>query len=170
VVHAFETRDDALRAIQGLKVAGFERHHIRVDTNDPSVADYIADEAGVDTSAAESERPAGIHGEGNILVWVDAGNNAELARRVMVDGLVDGAGIIESHIDRSILDSSTGSGAGVATSTGTATGMSPHAGYEGNTGSSVETSSGVLGQFAPGADTPNPDDDFPGHDRHKRRY
>jgi hypothetical protein len=169
VVHAFETRDDALRAIQGLKETGFNTHHIRIETSDPTAADYIADEAGVEALASETERPTDIPGHGDILVWVEAGNYAHLATRVMVDGLVDGAGIIESHED-GYRDSSTGSGAGVATSTGTATGITPGAGYEGNTGSSVETTSGVLGQFAPGADTSNPDDDFPGHERHHRHH
>lgn len=59
--------------------------------------------------------------------------------------------------------------AGVVTSTGTGTGISPDSGCEGNTGSTAESTTGVLGQFSPEADTPNRTDDFPGGEKHIER-
>lgn len=161
VIETFATEDDAIRAIQGLKLAGFDTDAITVAGRNHKDARRLAEM--VDVSATD-EWPDNTRDPRTDLfrIVVKAGDQAEFARRVMIDGLVDATGLPVEFEDESFLDSSVGSGAGVATSTGTATGIMPGAGYEGNTGSSVETTPGVLGQFAPGADTPDDEDDFPG--------
>jgi hypothetical protein len=92
-------------------------------------------------------------------VSVAAGNLAALAHQAMHDGLVYEGSMHASGRAHPYLDSSVGSGAGVATSEGTATGITPGAGYDANTGSSTQTTGGVLGQLAPG-----------GHAEHRRRF
>jgi hypothetical protein len=104
---------------------------------------------------------------GHILVAVAAGGRAEQARDVLHDGLAYTGHTHGTGHRHPYLDSSTGSGAGVVTSLGTGTGITPGSGYEGNTGSTAESSAGVLGQYAPGADTRSPSDDFPGHEAHE---
>ena len=106
---------------------------------------------------------------GHIVVAVQAGDQAYLAQGVMTDGIVYTGHMHSSAESHPYLDSSTGSGAGVVTSTGTGTGISPGSGYEGNTGSTAESTTGVLGQFSPGADTPNRTDDFRGWEKHVGR-
>lgn len=162
VIETFATEDDAIRAIQGLKAAGFEADNIKVAGRDRDAAERVAGQ--VDVSATDEWPDDGSGGANTDLfrIVVNAGEQAAFARRVMVDGLVDATGFYAESEDETFLDSSTGSGAGVAASTGTATGITPGAGYEGNTGSTAATSPGGLGQFAPGADTPDDEDDFPG--------
>jgi hypothetical protein len=167
VIHDYPTTDDAIRMIQALKLAGFKDKAISVISPNEDMARTVADTTGVRAEQApgvDTER-SGAFGqqlaEGHVMVVVDAGDRAELAQRIMHDGLVDGAGMYASRDDNVWIDTSTGSGAAVATSHGTATGMTPGGGYEPNTGSGVASTPGTLGQFAPGADTPNPDDDFP---------
>lgn len=167
VIETFATGDDAIRAIQGLKVAGFDTDAIKLAGRDHDEARRVAD--AVDVSVTDEWPDDGRGGENTDLfrIVVNAGDNAAFARRVILDGLVDATGFYaeaesEPAGSESFLDLSSGSGAGVATSTGTATGITPGSGYDGNTGSTAETTSGALGQFAPGADTPDDEDDFPG--------
>jgi hypothetical protein len=162
VIEVFDTADDAIRAIQGLKIAGFDTDQIRVAARDDGIAEHVREVTGASEDDNWPRNPADPPDAGQVRVVVWAGENATLARRVMLDGVVDATGL-DPLLDESIyLDSSTGSGAGVAASTGTATGITPGSGYEGNTGSTAETTPGALGQFAPRADSPDPDDDFPG--------
>jgi hypothetical protein len=150
--------DEAIRAVQGLKAAGFSEDDIRVEAADRAIAERVAELTGA--SIADEARGGAV-----VRVLVEAGSDVGIARTVMVDGIVDTLGVRPAPDDSVYLDSSTGSTAGVGTSTGTATGMAPGAGYEGNTGSSLASSAGPLGQLAPAADTPDPDDDFPGRKR-----
>jgi hypothetical protein len=167
VVHEYASTDDAIRMIQALKVAGIAEKHITVISQDEEVARTVADTTGARAAQVPGidEQRASAFGRhlaaGHVAVVVEAGEQATLAARIMRDGLVDGAGLYAERDESVFVDTSTGSGAAVATSTGTATGMTPGGGYEPNTGSGVATSGGTLGQFAPGADTPNLDDDFP---------
>lgn len=193
VVHDYTDPDDAIRAVQALRSAGFRKEQITVAASDDTVLQRI--DAGTDdhshegilrgaTHAIESiiDRLTG-HGvphdhargydekvaAGHIVVSVNAGERVHLARGVMEDGLVYTGHMHASGASHPYLNSSTGSGAGVVTSTGTGTGISPGSGYEGNTGSTAESTTGVLGQFSPGADTADRDDDFPGHEKHSGR-
>jgi hypothetical protein len=161
VIETFATEDDAIRAVQGLKMAGFDSDTITVAGRNHKDARRLADK--IDISATD-EWPNNTRDPetDQFRIVVRAGDRAAFARRVMVDGLVDATGLPVEFEDEAYLDSSVGSGAGVATSTGTATGITPGSGYEGNTGSSAETTPGVVGQFAPRADTPDDEDDFPG--------
>jgi|GEM_PF-2414262 len=190
VVQSFTNPDDAIRAIQGLKSVGFAERDIDVVAQDDALEQSIRDQAFPDEPEGPLSTLAGRitslvhrlthHGveeghaleytgaveAGQILVAVAAGNRAELAHDVMHDGLAYTGHMHASSEHHPYLDSSTGSGAGVAASLGTATGVTPGSGYEGNTGSTAGSSPGVLGQYAPGADTRNPNDDFPGHEAH----
>ncbi|HEX5163950.1 MAG TPA: hypothetical protein VFV93_01035 [Thermomicrobiales bacterium] len=190
VVQDFTSADDAIRAIQGLKSVGFAERDIDVVAHDDALEQSIRDQAFPDepegplsalASAMRSltqrlihrgvttERALEYSGKveaGHILVAVTAGSRAAMARDVMREGLAYTGHMHATERRHPYLDSSTGSGAGVATSLGTATGITPGSGYEGNTGSTAESSAGVLGQYAPGADTNNPNDDFPGHEAH----
>lgn len=191
IVHDFTSADDAIRAIQGLKSVGFAEHDIDVVAHDAELEQSIREQAfpneaegplsalaSAIASLAHRLTHHGVSEEsaleytgkvdaGQILVAVAAGGRAELAHGVMRDGLAYTGHTHASAESHPYLDSSTGSGAGVLTSLGTATGITPGSGYEGNTGSSAESSAGVLGQYAPGADTANPNDDFPGHAAHR---
>ena len=160
VQRGFATADDAIRAIQGLTVAGIPRNAIAVEAADTADAVAIGDATGIAAGGAVAGTSDLPVPEG-IVVIVNDPDHANLARSVMLDGLVDGAGITARQDESVYLDPSTGSTAGIATSTGTATGIAPGAGYEGNTGSSAMSTPGSLGQFAPRSDTPDPDDDFP---------
>lgn len=190
VVQDFTSADDAVRTIQGLKSVGFAERDIDVVAQDDVLEQSIREQA----FPHEPEGPLSRLGDaisslthrlihhgvaeqhaweysgkveaGHILVAVAAGGRSQLARDVMHDGLAYTGHMHATQGHHPYLDSSTGSGAGVATSTGAATGITPGSGYEGNTGSSTESSAGVLGQFAPGADTANPSDDFLGHEAH----
>lgn len=190
VVQDFTSADDAIRAIQGLKSVGFAERDIDVVAQDDALEQSIREQAFPDEPEGPLSRLGGAvaslahrlagHGvvekraleysgkvaAGHILVAVAASGRAGLARDVMHDGLAYTGQMHATGQHHPYLDSSTGSGAGVATSTGAATGITPGAGYEGNTGSTAESSAGVLGQYAPGADTRNPNDDFPGHEAH----
>ncbi len=190
VVQDFTNADDAIRAIQGLKNVGFAERDIDVVAQDDALEQSIREQAFSDEREGPLSRLAGAisslvrrlthHGvaehhaleytgkveAGHILVAVAAGGRSAQAHDVMHDGLAYTGHLHATSERHPYLDSSTGSGAGVATSLGTATGMTPGAGYEGNTGSTAGSSSGVLGQYAPGADTRNPSDDFPGHEAH----
>jgi hypothetical protein len=190
VVQDFTTADDAIRAIQGLKSVGFAERDIDVVANDDALEQSIRDQAFPDEPEGPLSALAGamrsltqrlIHrgvatehaleysgkvDAGHILVAVAAGSRDGTARDVMREGLAYTGHMHATGQRHPYLDSSTGSGAGVATSLGTATGITPGSGYEGNTGSTAESSAGVLGQYAPGADTNNPNDDFPGHEAH----
>lgn len=160
ISRVYATADDAIRAIQGLTVAGIPKKAISVEASESADAIAIGEATGIPAGGAvagTSDQPV----PDGIVVTVDDPGHAELARSVMLDGLVDGAGMTAPRGENVYLDSSTGSTAGVATSTGTATGIAPGAGYEGNTGSSAMTTPGSLGQFAPRADSPDPEDDFP---------
>jgi len=162
VIETFASEDDAIRAGQGLKAAGFDTDAITIAGRDNDDARRVADLLDVSTTDEwPDDGSAGEHTDQYRIV-VNAGDNAAFARRVMVDGLVDATGFSSVSDESVYLDSSTGSGAGVAASTGTATGVSPGAGYESNTGSTATTTPGALGQYAPRADTPDDDDDFPG--------
>ena len=162
VIQVFENADEAIRAIQGLKLAGFDTDDIRVAARGDGIAKHVIDA----TEASEDDdwpRNAGDPPDaGQVRVVVQAGENAAFVHRVMLDGVVDATGLDPAFEEEVYLDSSTGSGAGVAASTGTTTGVTPGAGYEGNTGSATASSSGALGQYSPGADSPDPEDDFPG--------
>jgi hypothetical protein len=158
ISHPYSTAEDAIRAIQGLKGVGIPDSQIRVASSDADSAVTVAETTGahVDTWVDTPD-----DGRGSVIVSVAAGEETDVARKVMHDGLVIGGADI-SRYEHTLVDSSVGSGAAVATSSGTGTGMTPGGGYEPNTGSSVTSSSGTLGQFAPGADTPEEEDDFPG--------
>ncbi len=162
VIEVFENADAAIRAIQGLKLAGFDTDAIRVAARGDGIAQHVVDA----TDAAKDDDWPRNDGDppdnGQVRVVVHAGENAAFARRVMLDGVVDATGLDPVFEEEVYLDSSTGSGAGVAASTGTMTGITPGAGYEGNTGSTAATTSGALGQYSPRADSPDPEDDFPG--------
>jgi hypothetical protein len=190
VVQDFTDASDAIRAIQALKSVGFAERDIDVVAQDDALEQSIREQAFPHEPEGPLSRLTGAisslvhrlthHGvaeqhaleytgkveAGQILVAVAAHGRAAQARGVMHDGLAYTGHMHTTNQRHPYLDSSTGSGAGVATSLGTATGMTPGAGYEGNTGSSAGTSAGVLGQYAPGADTRNPNDDFPGHESH----
>jgi hypothetical protein len=190
VVQDFTDASDAIRAIQALKSVGFAERDIDVVAQDDALEQSIRDQAFPHEPEGPLSRLTGAisslfhrlthHGvaeqhareytgkleAGHVLVAVDAHGRAAQARDVMLDGLAYTGHMHITDQRHPYLDSSTGSGAGVATSLGTATGMTPGAGYEGNTGSSAGSSAGVLGQYAPGADTRNPNDDFPGHEAH----
>lgn len=161
-IETFATEDDAIRAIQGLRAAGFDTDDITLAGRDYDDARRVAEM--VDVEATEEWPDNGQEAErlDQFRIVVKAGDKAAFARRVMLDGLVDATGFMHETDESVYLDSSTGSGAGVAASTGTATGITPGSGYEGNTGSTAATSSGALGQYAPLADTPDDEDDFPG--------
>lgn len=162
VIEVFDNADDAIRAIQGLKVAGFDSDRIRVAARGDGIAEHVREVTDASEDDNWPRNPTDPPDAGQVRVVVLAGENAAFARRVMLDGVVDATGLTPSLEESVYLDSSTGSGAGVTASTGTAIGITPGAGYEGNTGSTAETTSGPLGQFAPRADSPDPDDDFPG--------
>jgi hypothetical protein len=162
VIEVFADADEAIRAIQGLKVAGFDTDAIRVSARGEGIAEHVIDITDVSQDDDWPRNPTDAPDAGQVRVVVLAGKHAALARRVMVDGIVDATGLDPASEEAIYLDSSTGSGAGVAASTGTATGITPGAGYEGNTGSTAATTPGALGQYAPRADTPDEDDDFPG--------
>lgn len=190
VVQDFTDASDAIRAIQALKSVGFAERDIDVVAQDDAIEQSIRDQAfphepegpltALRGAIASLTRRLTHHGvaeqhaheytgkveAGQILVAVAAHGRAAQARDVMLDGLAYTGHMHITDQRHPYLDSSTGSGAGVVTSLGTATGMTPGAGYEGNTGSSAGSSAGVLGQYAPGADTRNPNDDFPGHEAH----
>jgi hypothetical protein len=190
VVQDFTSADDAVRAIQGLKSVGFAERDIDVVAQDDALEQSIREQAFPHEPEGPLSRLTGAisslvhrlthHGvaeqhaleytgkveAGHILVAVAAHGRAAVAHDIMHDGLAYTGHMHITSERHPYLDSSTGSGAGVATSLGTATGMTPGAGYEGNTGSSAGSSAGVLGQYAPGADTRNPSDDFPGHEAH----
>jgi hypothetical protein len=190
VVQDFENAEDAVRAIQGLKSVGFAERDIDVVAQDDTIEQSIRDQAFPEEPEGPLSTLAGRiaslvhrfthHGveerhaleytgkveTGHILVAVAARGRETLAFDVMRDGLSYTGHMHATSERHPYLDSSTGSGAGVATSLGTATGITPGAGYEGNTGSTAGSSAGVLGQYAPGADTRNPSDDFPGHEAH----
>lgn len=190
VVQDFTSTDDAIRAIQALKSVGFAERDIDVVAQDDAIEQSIRDQAFPDEPegplSALTGRIASLvrrlthHGvaeehaheytgkveAGHVLVAVAARGRETLAYDVMRDGLAYTGHMHATSERHPYLDSSTGSGAGVATSLGTATGITPGSGYEGNTGSTAESSAGVLGQYAPGADTRNPNDDFPGHEAH----
>ncbi len=191
IVQDFTNPEDVVRTIQGLHAAGFTAEQIRVTSADETALKAIEDQTeeltheGFFEQAREAfgdfidrlrshekvESLGHVRGfqpeaaEGHILLSVDAGDQAELARNVIMSGFEYTGAQHASTGHHPYLDGSTGSGAGVATSLGTATGITPGGGYEGNTGSSAGSSGGVLGQYAPGADTPDDEDDFPGHER-----
>lgn len=158
VSHPYPSAEDAIRAIQGLKGMGIHDDRIRVASCDADSAVTVAEMTGANVDTWVDMPDAGA---GPVIVTVEAGEDIEIARRVMHDGLVAGEADFARY-EHSLVDSSVGSGAAIATSSGTATGVTPGGGYEPNTGSSVETTPGTLGQFAPGADTPDEEDDFPG--------
>lgn len=162
VIETFATRDDAIRAIQGLRAAGFDTDDITLAGRDHDEARRVAELVDVEATDEWPDNGQEATLSDQFRIVVKAGENAAFARRVMIDGLVDATGLMSETDESVYLDSSTGSGAGVAASTGTTTGIAPGAGYEGNTGSSASTSSGALGQFAPKADTADDEDDFPG--------
>jgi len=162
VIETFASEDDAIRAVQGLKVAGFDTDTITIAGRDHDDARRIAESLDIESTREWPDNTRDDPDRDLFRIVVRAGEQAAFARRVMIDGLVDATGFYSDGDESVYLDSSTGSGAGVASSTGTATGITPGAGYYGNTGSSAETSTGPLGQFAPAADTPDDDDDFPG--------
>lgn len=192
IVHDFTNPEDVVRAIQGLHAAGFTAEQIRLASADETALQAIESQTeelsreGFFEQAREAiddfvERLRGnekveslghVRGfqpetaEGHILLSIDAGDRSELARTVIFSGFEFTGAQHAATGHHPYLDGSTGSGAGVATSTGTGTGITPGAGYEGNTGSTAGSSGGVLGQYAPGADTPNANDDFPGHKKH----
>jgi hypothetical protein len=193
VVQAFSNPEDVVRAIQGLRAAGFTAEQIRLASDDDVALKAIEDQTedlsheGFFEQAREAigdfiDRLKGHekvkelgHRRGfqpevaasQILLSVNAGKQAQLAYDVIHGGLEYTGSDHASTGHHPYLDSSTGSGAGVATSSGTSTGISPGSGYEGNTGSTAGSSGGVLGQFAPGADSPDANDDFPGHEKHR---
>lgn len=158
ISHPYPTAEDAIRGIQGLKGIGIPDTRIRVASRDAESAVVVAETTG---ASVETWVDSPDDGAGPVIVSVEAGEDVEIARRVMHDGLVAGEADFARY-EHSLVDSSVGSGAAIATSSGTATGITPGGGYEPNTGSSVETTPGTLGQFAPGADTPDEEDDFPG--------
>lgn len=162
VIEVFDTADDAVRAIQGLKLAGFDTDQIRVAARGDGIAERVREMTDASEDDNWPRNATDPPDAGQVRVVVLAGENAAFARRVMLDGVVDATGLDPFADDSVYLDSSTGSGAGVAASTGTTTGITPGSGYQGNTGSTAATSPGALGQFAPSADSPDPDDDFPG--------
>lgn len=192
VVQDFTNPEDVVRAIQGLRSAGFTAEQIRLASSDEVALRAIEDQTedlsheGFFEQAREAigdffERLRGhekveslghVRGfqpeaaEGHILLSVDAGDRAELAYGIIHGGLEYTGATHAFTGHHPYLDGSTGSGAGVTTSLGTATGMTPGGGYEGNTGSTAGSSGGVLGQFSPRADSPNANDDFPGHEKH----
>lgn len=193
VVHDYTDPDDAIRAIQGLRGVGFRKEQITVAASDDAILRHIdgqtddhshegmlAGAAHVLESIVDRLTGQGVPDDhargydekiaaGHIVVSVQAGDQAHLAQGVMTDGLVYTGHMHSSAGSHPYLDSSTGSGAGVVTSTGTGTGISPGSGYEGNTGSTTESTTGVLGQFSPGADTPSRTDDFPSREKHIER-
>jgi hypothetical protein len=190
VVQDFENAEDAVRAIQGLKSVGFAERDIDVVAQDDTLEQSIRDQAFPEEPEGPLSTLAGRiaslvhrlthHGveerhaleytgkveAGQILVAVAARGRETLAFDVMRDGLSYTGHMHATSERHPYLDSSTGSGAGVVSSLGTATGVTPGSGYEGNTGSTAGSSAGALGQYAPGADTRNPSDDFPGHEAH----
>lgn len=193
IVQDFTNPEDVVRTIQGLRAAGFTAEQIRLASADEAALKAIEDQTedlsqeGFFEQAREAvgdffERLRGhekaeslghVRGfqpetaEGHILLSVDAGDRAELAYGVIHGGLEYTGATHAFTGSHPYLDGSTGSGAGVTTSLGTATGITPGGGYEGNTGSTAGSSGGVLGQFAPSADTPDRNDDFPGHEKHR---
>jgi hypothetical protein len=193
VVHDYTDPDEAIRAVQALRGVGFTREEIDVVTRDEALREriedgthleedegIIAEALGAISSLFGRLRGHGVPEEGakgyedrvaagHILVAVRAGNRASLAHQAMHEGLVYEGGMHAASEGHPYLDSSVGSGAGVATSEGTGTGITPGSGYDGNTGSSTQTTTGVLGQMAPGADTPDFEDDFPGDVEHDPR-
>jgi hypothetical protein len=162
VIETFPTEDDAIRAIQGLKAAGFDTDDITIAGRDQDDARRVAEALDIEATDEWPDNTRDDPAVDRFRIVVKAGEQAAFARRVMVDGLVDATGFYSDDHESVFLDSSTGSGAGVASSTGTATGVTPGAGYYGNTGSTAGTSTGTLGQYAPSADTPDDEDDFPG--------
>lgn len=186
VVHDYTDPDDAIRGIQALRGAGFTGEQINVVTSDDAVREriehgtHLRDAPGIIAEALRGisslfgrlrghgmadEHAQGYEDRakaGHILVTVTAGDRAALARQAMHEGLVYEGRMHASGSAHPYLNSSVGSGAGVGASEGTATGITPGAGYDANTGSSTQSTGGVLGQMAPGADTPDRDDDFPG--------
>ncbi|HYI16199.1 MAG TPA: general stress protein [Thermomicrobiales bacterium] len=162
VIETFATEDDAVRAIQGLRAAGFDTDDITLAGRNHDDARRVAETLDVETTDEWPDNGRETDLSDQYRIVVNAGDNAAFARRVMIDGLVDATGFMYETDESVYLDSSTGSGAGVAASTGTATGITPGSGYEGNTGSTAATTSGPLGQFTPSADTPDDEDDFPG--------
>jgi hypothetical protein len=162
VIETFATEDDAIRAIQGLRAAGFDTDDITLAGRDHDDARRVAEMLEVEKTDEWPDNGREAERTDQFRVVVKAEENAAFARRVMIDGLVDATGFMYETDESVYLDSSTGSGAGVAASTGTATGITPGSGYEGNTGSTAATTTGALGQFAPRADTPDDEDDFPG--------
>ena len=60
VVGLFETRDQARRAIEALKAAGFKAEDIGLAMRDPSLAEEVAADVGADHERAPSapRRPA----------------------------------------------------------------------------------------------------------------
>jgi len=194
VVHDYTDPDDAIRAIQALRGAGFTGEQINVVTNDDALRQRI--EEGTHLHEQSSIIAEALHGiaslfgrlsghgmadehaqgyedrvaAGHVLVTVEAGERAALAHHAMHDGLVYQGGTHGIGIAHPYLDSSVGSGAAVATAGGTGTGITPGAGYDANTGSSTQSTGGVLGQLAPGADTPDVEDDFPSDVEHDPRH
>lgn len=192
IVQDFTNPEDVVRTIQGLRAAGFTAEQIRLASADEMALKAIEDQTedltheGFFEHAREAigdfvERLRGHEkveslghrrgfqpeaAEGHILLSVDAGDKAELAHNVIMSGFEYTGAQHAFTGHHPYLDGSTGSGAGVATSLGTATGMTPGGGYEGNTGSTAGSSGGVLGQYAPSADSPDANDDFPGHEKH----
>lgn len=192
VVHDYTDPDDAIRAIQALRGAGFTGEQINVVTTDDAVRERIEESTHLHDDGIVSEALHGIaslfgrlrgHGvedehaqgyedrvaAGHVLVTVTAGDRFALAHRAMHDGLVYEGSMHASGSAHPYLDSSVGSGAGVATAGGTGTGITPGAGYDSNTGSSTQSTGGPLGQMAPGADTSDMGDDFPGDVEHDPR-
>ncbi|HMM40637.1 MAG TPA: hypothetical protein PKA95_01905 [Thermomicrobiales bacterium] len=193
IVQDFTNPEDVVRTIQGLHAAGFTAEQIRLASADEAALKAIEDQTedlsheGFFEQAREAigdfvdrlrghekvESLGQVRGfqpeaaEGHILLSVDAGDKAELAHNVIMSGFEYTGAQHAFTGHHPYLDGSTGSGAGVATSLGTATGMTPGSGYEGNTGSTAGSSAGALGQFAPGADSPDANDDFPGHEKHR---
>jgi hypothetical protein len=161
-IETFETEDDAIRALQGLRAAGFDNDDITLAGRNDDDARRVAEMFNVETTREWPDSGREAERDDLFRIVVKAGEQAAFARRVMLDGLVDATGFMYETDESVYLDSSIGSGAGVAASTGTATGVTPGSGYEGNTGSTAGTTPGALGQYAPSADTPDDEDDFPG--------
>lgn len=160
VIETFQHDDEAIRAIQELKLAGFEPSSLTIAGRDRDEAARIADLTGVSTTDEwpDSGRERGSSNRFRLVV--KAGDHAALARRIISDGVIDAAGMDAQTSNESHHDPNTGTGADVATSTDTRTGISCGPSREGNTRSTAETSAGKLGQDAQGADAL--DDDVPG--------
>lgn len=113
--------------------------------------------------------------DGHVLVSVAAGSRADEARAILIDGNAQGVDGIDQELvlddrDRgstgnTILDQSIGSAAGVASSTGTATGMESGAGPHDTLGSGLATGSGALGRLEPRAEPDLTDDVTPAFQR-----